>query len=100
MVGEQSYGEAIHAEGDAAGVRVFVALVVQPPHFAEMCLVIVEAHAGGGLRAGVGGNEKLEFPGVVYLAYRHHLPHPTEEGITSHVQRIGKSELIRESLGM
>ena len=49
MGDEQRHRQPVHAEGDAAGVQHVALGVVQAPDFAEMFLVIVEAHAGGGL---------------------------------------------------
>src|SRR5947207_5146373 len=57
---EQRDGEAVHAKGDAAGVRGGTGLVLQAPDHAELVAMVVEAHAGGGLRAGVVRDQQLE----------------------------------------
>ena len=51
--GEQRHRQAVHAEGDAAGVRELVAASREAPDVAEVVLVVVEAHAGGRRRARV-----------------------------------------------
>ena len=47
MGDKQRHRQPVHAEGDAAGVQHLAGAVVQAPDFAEMLLVIIEAHAGG-----------------------------------------------------
>ena len=74
-------------------------LVVQTPDLAEMLAVIVEAHAGGRLRAGVIRDEKLELERVLDLAHGHHLPDAAEERITRYLEGVRERELIGELAG-
>src|SRR5436305_7787932 len=43
VICEQRHGEAVHAEGHAAGVRRLRAAAVDAPHLTEMLAVVVEA---------------------------------------------------------
>src|ERR1700759_4280313 len=57
VIGEQRYRQAIDAESDTAGVRLFGVVIVNPPDVPEVLAVIVKAHASGGGSAGIVGNQ-------------------------------------------
>src|SRR5436305_3229882 len=57
---EQRDGQPVHAKGDAAGVRGGTGFVLQAPDHAELVAMVVEAHAGGRLRASVVRDQQLE----------------------------------------
>src|SRR6202453_2156637 len=88
VIGEQRHGQAIDAERDAAGMSQLTIVVTDAPHLAEVLAVIVEAHAGGGRCARIIRNQEFEFQGLLALADRHHLTHPTEERIVRDVDGV------------
>src|SRR5262249_33004871 len=93
---KQCDSEAIHAEGDAAGVRQLATAVLNAPDLAEVLAVIVEAHAGGGPGARVIRNQQLELERLLDLTDRHDLADAPEEGIIRHVDRVWQGKLVSE----
>src|SRR5437762_2728988 len=84
VVPEECQRDPLHAETDAGAVRGLAVCVDQVPGPAEMILVVVEAEAGGGLRAG-DRDQQLEFEALLALALGENYPGAPEEGIVGHL---------------
>ena len=65
---EQRQGQAVDAEGDAAGMSDLAGFGAQIPRRAEMVAVIVEAHARGRLLGGAHRNQQFELQRLLTCA--------------------------------
>src|SRR5579872_258049 len=90
--------QAIHPEGDAAGMSRFTACIPDVPGGAEMVAVVVETHAGGRLVFRAQRNQQFEFEGLLHLADGLHLADAAEERVAGIVDAESEPEITRDRL--
>ena len=93
MAGEERERDPFQPEADTGGVRHRAVFEMKAPFRAEGVLVIVEAHAGGGLGRRGDGDQKLEFQILVALVVGEHAAGPAEERVVGHVDRHVEPDL-------
>src|SRR3954447_23179270 len=95
---EHGDSQAVHAEGDAAGVGRLAIGVLDIPGRAEMLAVIIEAHAGRRLLFRAQRDQQFELELLLLLAHRLHLTDAAEERIAGIIDAEGETEIGRNRL--